>query len=180
MLSEGRKRFAVGLLVGVVLTLVCLGAVVFFLISRSPSVGDSYKEQVQKESLGEQARLGIERRNMDIELQTYLTSKSVDALSQQYKDPAAWKQSVTKSVVEETTRTAELVRDCYLLFNRGDKGKLNGLDHLRFATEDVYRDLNLINSMLKYQPLDRCNDVCLRNTMSAVQGAILSLRKQVR
>lgn len=161
------------------MTLVCLGALVLFLISRSPSVEDRYKNHVQEESLKEQARLGIDCRNMDTELQKYLTSRSVDALSRQYKDLAEWKQGVTKSVVEQTTKTTELVRDCYLIYNRGDKGKLNGLDHLRFATDDVYRDLILINSMLRYQPLDRCDDVCLRNTSSAVQGAISSLRKQV-
>src|SRR6266508_1332335 len=50
--------------------------------------------------------------------------KEIDALFQEYKNPIDWKRRVTKFLVDETDRTTNLVRDCSLIYNRGEKGKL--------------------------------------------------------
>ena len=180
MATDGQKKFGVGILVGVLTTLICLGGLALFAVMRAPSVEDVVRKNVQKESADEQTRLGIDCRNVDADLRKYLSSEGVEALSSQHKVLAEWKRSLSQSVAEQTARVNELIGTCSRIYNRGDKGKLNGLDHLRFATFEVYGDLSLINTMLKYQPMDRCDDVCLRNTRSEIQGAILSLRKRVK
>jgi hypothetical protein len=178
MATNDKRRFGSGVIIGVLVTLACVAGLVFFAIVRAPSVEDVLRGNVQKESVDEQARLGVNCKNIDADLKAYLSSQGVEALSNR-RDLAEWKQSLTQSVAEQTGRMTEQIGICARLYKRGGNGKLNGLDHLRFATYEVYEDLTLINSMLKYQPLDRCDDVCLRSTRSAIQEAVSNLRKRV-
>jgi hypothetical protein len=179
VITDGKKKFGAGIIVGVVGTLVCLSGLAVFAIMRTPSVEDVLRKNVQKQSADEQARLGVDCKNVDADLKRYLNSQDVEALSNQHKGLAEWKRGLTQSVAEQTAKVTELIRVCAPIYTRGGKGKLNGLDHLRFATFEVHGELILLNSMLKYQPLDRCDDVCLRNTRSEIQEAISNLRKRV-
>src|SRR6266508_4086538 len=93
MALESRKPFVAGVLVGVLATLVFMGTAVL-LVSRSPSVENRYKEivknSVQEDSVKEQARLHVDCRSMDSELQIFLKYKEIDALFQEYKNPIDW------------------------------------------------------------------------------------------
>jgi hypothetical protein len=180
MTTEGQKKFGAGILVGVLLTVVCLGGLILFAMMRTPSVEDVLKTSVQKQSTEEQARLGIDCRTVDAELQKYLSSQGIVALAGQHKNLAEWKQSLTPSVAEQTATVTDLIGTCARLYKRGEMGKLNGLDHLRFATFEVYGDLALVNAALKYTPWDRCDDGCLRNIRSTIQEPIANLQKRVR
>ena len=180
---EQTKPFVAGILVGALSTLILAGIVVFLLIATTQSVEDRYKQvlrdSVQKESLEEQARLNIDCKTMDANLREYLNSGEVDALLGEHENLVNWKQAVTKSALEHTTKTTELVRACSLLYNRGERGKLNGLDHLQYATGEVYVNLSTIDSALSRLATSNCNDSCLRSTRVIVQEALLTLRKQI-
>ena len=179
MVTEGQRKFGIGVLVGVLLTLACVGALLLIAIMRAPSIEDVLKDDVQKQSAEEQARLGVDCKGVDADLKRYLNSQAVERLSSPDKPLAEWKQSLTQSVVEQTATVTTLVRVCAPIYTRGGKGKLNGLDHLRFATPEVYVDLIQIDSVLKYQRLDQCNDPCLEKTRSIVRHALSNLKKRV-
>lgn len=176
MATEAQKRFAIGLVLGVAIT---LGGLVVFVIIGTPSKEDVRKTVIQRESLQEQARLSIDCRTVDTELLNFLRSGDIAALSQRNGDLGEWRRNVSSSTAERVNRISDLVQNCSRIYDLGEKGKLNGLESLRFASLDVYGDLNAMSTILKYQVLESCDEKCLKHARATIQEAISSLRKHV-
>ncbi len=176
MMNSKKNWLVSGIVVGMLLAIAGLALFLYF---ATPSKEEIKRASIQRQSAEDQKRLGIDCKTVDSAVISFLNSEGVKAMAADYADLATWQKGITPAISDQTRQVTELVRNCSRIYDLGEKGQLNGLSSLRFATLEVFGDLQLIETMLKHQVLKQCDEVCLRNAKMAIQGAIKKLKSRI-
>ena len=163
----GKKSFFAGMATGAVLLCVAAGAYIFIAL---PSKEDWRKGEVMRYSASEQARLRIDCKLLDIQLNSLVQSTEFRALAQEEASLQEWRNNISPSLKAQIRTISESVRDCSRLYGYGEGGTLNGLSSLKFATIDVFADLSLIDTLFTFELGNKCDESCASRARTIVQG----------